>query len=173
MSHRIQFFFELFRKANSKNFQKFLRITSTLCRSYASKRKSQFNQRLSTFSSCFNPPSIAGLTCTLKFQNSIHTRMRLCRNLLRGLSTRSRNAPLPPPTPNKTPHQSLYLKFELTKEKTSRGFIQWHWDAERYLGPQDCRSEVKNALIKLSPLELGSPQMPLDIRNGYDFNIEF
>ncbi|MCJ1345756.1 hypothetical protein MMC31_003965 [Peltigera leucophlebia] len=44
------------------------------------------------------------------------------------------------------------------------GFAHWHWKAERYLGPQECRGEVKNALIKVLPLEPGSPQMPADIR---------
>lgn len=148
----------------------FLRIASTLCQSYVLKRKSPSNQRLSTCSSCLNPQSVAGSTCALKFQNSIHTRMRLYQNSSRGWNTRSGN-PLPPLENSLS--VPLFGFWAEREKKNSSGFVHWHWEAERYLGPRERRGEVKNTLINLYPLELGSPQLPPDIRHGYDFNIEF
>lgn len=51
-----------------------------------------------------------------------------------------------------------------TKKQNSSGLAHWHWEAARYLGPQECRAEVKNTLIKVLSLESGSPQLPPDIR---------
>lgn len=51
-----------------------------------------------------------------------------------------------------------------TKKQNSSGLAHWHWEAARYLGPQECRVEVKNTLIKVLSLESGSPQLPPDIR---------
>lgn len=65
-----------------------------------------------------------------------------------------------------------YPYFDFRLKQDSSGFVHWHCEVERYLGPKECRGEVKNASIKLYPLELGSPQMPLDIRHGYNLVIE-
>ena len=64
-----------------------------------------------------------------------------------------------PPRNRNSSNPSL---FEL--KQIFSGFVHWHWDSERYLGPQECRVEVRNILIKVSPLEQGYPPLPPEIR---------
>lgn len=54
-----------------------------------------------------------------------------------------------------------YLEIQLNPLSA---FVQWHSEADRYLGPQECHGKVRNTLVKILPLEPGFPQMPSDIR---------
>ena len=112
-----------------------------------------------------NRQSVAGLTCAPKSRKSIHTRMRLFQNTSRKLSVLPGKVLTDPCPAFSSANHSV---GDFTEHLS--GFVHWHWEVDRYLGPLEGHGEVKNISIKVLPLAPGSPQMPLDIMyNAIEF----